>query len=68
MCGKNVVTFSAPPAFGPMYLKVLLGLRRPGLKPGGRLPSLAAECPSLSVSANNLAAYRHVCGINGEAE
>jgi hypothetical protein len=66
MSAKQVMTFSAPPAYGPMYRKILFGRRRPGLKPGGQLPELAAECASLEISAGNLAAFRQVCGITGE--
>ena len=49
-----------------MYRKILFGKRRPGLKPGADLPVLLAECSPLTVSAENLAAYRHVCGVEGE--
>ena len=66
MNARQVMTFTAAPPYGPMYRKILFGRRRPGLKPGGRLPELAAECASLAISAGNLAAYKQVCGISGE--
>lgn len=60
---STVVSFAAPPPFVPMYLKAIFGKRRAGLKRGQRLPSLTAECASMSISEENLAAYRRVCGI-----
>jgi len=64
MATHDVMTFSAPPSYGPMYRKILFGKRRPGLKAGTPLPALAAECASLSIDHDNLSAYREVCGVH----
>jgi hypothetical protein len=67
MSAADTMTFDTPPAFGPIYRKVLFGKKRPGLRAGATLPQLAAECKGVRIDAANLALYRSVCHIEGGA-
>lgn len=67
MSANTTISFSTPPAFGPIYMKILFGKRRSKFRRGDVLPRLTAECASMPVSQENLAAYRKVCGFQSDA-
>lgn len=57
--------FTARPRFVTVYRRAVLG-RRPGMRPGDALPSIAATWRGARVDPTNLADYRAHCGITAE--
>jgi hypothetical protein len=57
------VEFDAPPAFGPIYKKILFGKKPKGFKAGNAIPPISAHCAALKTDVENLRAYEAVLGL-----